>query len=124
VDAVSLAEEGQVDVVVDDKNDPGGLTERAQASSQLEQVAPPNDLLAELEDVGAAAQGCGGQVGEAVGLLVRGDDVEVRREEATQEGLSDGPVNLPSREAARRTPTGPRLREAHLPASGEEPGER
>jgi hypothetical protein len=100
--AICLAEEGQVKVVVDDEQGAGGSGEVAEAASQRQLLATCQDLVAELEDLGAPAQGRTRQVGKPIGLLVRGDDVKARRLEAPEKEVSDCPVNLPSREAARR----------------------
>ena len=52
--------------------------------------------MAELEDLRPTAQGGGGKADQVVGVLVRGDDVEVGGEEAVQERVWRGLVNLPN----------------------------
>jgi hypothetical protein len=77
-------------VVVDHEEDPGLAGEVAEVARQGQELASGEELVAELEDVGAAAD-CGrGQGGEAVGLLVGGDDVEVGGLEPVEEGVSRG----------------------------------
>jgi len=47
------------------------------ARRQRQELAPREQLLAELEDLGAAAEGGRSNGGQAVGVVIRGDDVEV-----------------------------------------------
>ena len=53
--------------------------------------------MAKLENLGAASHSGGRKGGQAVGILVRGDDVEAGGEQAVQERVWRGPVNLPNR---------------------------
>jgi len=96
VDAVSFADQGEIEVVVDHEEGARGACEVAKASGQQQQLASGKALVAELEGVSAPAQ-CGGcNSGKAVGLLVRGDHVEAGGEESLQEEVSDGGLNLTS----------------------------
>lgn len=80
--AIGIAEQGEVDVVVDHKKGAGVASELTQSSSQCQEVAPAEGLVAELEDLGATAQGGERHGLHAVGVVVGGDDVEVGGEEA------------------------------------------
>jgi hypothetical protein len=66
VHPICLAEERQVDVVVDYEQDPGVSAESAQAAGQDQEVAAAYLLLAKLEDVGTASDGAGGHIKELV----------------------------------------------------------
>ena len=84
-------------MVVDHEDGAGVAGERAQAPRQRQELAPREQLLAELEDLGAAAEGGRSNGGQAVGVVIRGDDVEVGGEQAVEEGVARGLVNLPRR---------------------------
>ena len=96
VDAVGFAEEGQVEVVVDDEEGAGFAGQLANAPCQREEVAPAQLLVSELDDVGATAEGGGGNRDQAIGLQIGGDDVEAGGKQAVAELVWRGPVNLPN----------------------------
>jgi hypothetical protein len=81
-------------VVVDHEEGAGITCERAETAGQREEVASAEGFVAELQDFGAAPQGGGSQDGDAVGVLVRGDDIEAGGEQAVVEGVWRGLVNL------------------------------
>ena len=68
-------------MVVDDQESTRGAGELTEAARQEHELAPREELLAELKDVRAATQGGRSQVRDAVGLLVRSDHVEAGGEE-------------------------------------------
>jgi hypothetical protein len=121
VDAISFAEEGQVEVVVDYEEGAGVAGESAEAARQGQEFASPEELVAELEDVGAAAQGGGGQGCDAVRFLVGGDDVEAGGLEPLEEGVSRGGAKATEVwSAVVLCWTSPPALRATSPASGED----
>jgi len=94
VDAIRLAEEGNIEVVVDHEKDAGIAGDGAKAPREEKQVASGKGLVAKLEHVGAPAQGGCRQGDEAVGLLVGSDDIKAGGEEPLEEGLSRNGLNL------------------------------
>ena len=82
VHAIRIAEQGEVDVVVDHEESAGVPGERAKSPSQCQQVAPSESFVAELEDVDASPKGGGGHGLNVGGVLVGGDDIEVGGDEA------------------------------------------
>src|SRR5467141_1665544 len=109
---IRLAQQGEVQVVVDYEQGAGGAGYVAEAASQEQEVAPRQELVAKLQDLSAAAQGRFGEGHDAVGVLVRRDDIEAGGQKPLEEGLSRGVVKVPvggltsSRGPARRAPLG------------------
>ena len=94
--AVGLAQEGKIQVVVDDEKRAGVVGEGAEAPREAQEVASGQGLVAQLDDVSAPAQSGGGQGRKALGLLIGSDEVEAGGAEPLEEGLSRGWVNLRS----------------------------
>jgi hypothetical protein len=88
VNAVSFAEQGDVEVIVDHEDGARGACEVAEAARQQQQLPSGEVLVAELEDVCAPAQGGAGEGGDAAGVLIRGDYVEAGGEEPLEEEVS------------------------------------
>jgi hypothetical protein len=90
VHAIGFAEEGKVDVVVDHEQGAGIAGERPQTPRQRQELAPGEQLMAELENLSATAEGACSNGGQALGFLVGGDDVEAGGKEAVVECGSRG----------------------------------
>jgi hypothetical protein len=88
--SIRVAKEGKVQVVVDDEKGAGGAGQVAEATSQEQELAPGQELVAKLQDLSASAQGRRSEGRYPVGVMVRGDDVEAGGEEPLEEGLSRG----------------------------------
>ena len=69
-------------MVVDDEERACLGCQRADTTRELQQLAPSQGFVAQLNDVSATAQRCGCQVDDAVGRRVGRDDVEVSGEES------------------------------------------
>jgi hypothetical protein len=95
-------------VVVDHEDGADITGELAETAGERQEVAPREGFVAELEDFGAAPEGGGSQDGDAVGVLVWGDDIETGGEQAVVERGWRGPVNLPN--FLKRSPARPRGR--------------
>jgi hypothetical protein len=81
VHPVGRAEQGDIDVVVDDEERARPSRYVPDPACQLEQLAPSQGLVAQLKDVRSASQRSGCKLDDMVGRRVGSDDVEVSGEE-------------------------------------------
>jgi hypothetical protein len=85
VNAIRLAQEGKVDVVVDDKKDAGIAGQSPQTSREEKEIAPAERLVTQLENLRASPQGGCNQDHETFRLVVGGDDVKAGGAEPIEE---------------------------------------
>jgi hypothetical protein len=85
VNAIRLAQEGKVEVVVDDKKDAGIAGQSPQTSREEKEIAPAERLVTQLENLRASTQGGCNQDHETFRLVVGGDDVKAGGAEPIEE---------------------------------------
>jgi hypothetical protein len=81
VHSVGVAEQGDVDVVVDDEERLGPSRDFADPAREPKQLTTSQGLVAKLNDVRSPAYRRGRQLNDPVGRRVRCDDVKVSGEE-------------------------------------------
>jgi len=79
MDAVGAHHHRDVDMVVDDEERAGCGGRLAEPARHLEQLTSRQGLVAELDHIGASAQGGQGDGEEVFGISIRRDDVQPGR---------------------------------------------
>ena len=77
VHSIRVAEQGDVDVVVDDEQRSRRSRQIMDSARQLQELAPGQALVTQLKDVRSSTQGGSCQLDETVRRRVRSNDIQV-----------------------------------------------